>query len=263
MAIKNVTANVNGTSYDLLSAENDNYSADIEAPKKAAEYGISVTATDEAGNATTIDSTDKQFGESLKLKARDTLETADLRHVILTNELGDRMLDTVAPIYDLSSLTLYVFEAFGETLTKETDFVAGDFILQMFPQTVTWGIPLWEDEYGILPDASKTIEQRRQYLMNAISKHSSITPKRVEDIVYAVTGFRSTVTENTAPNTISIYIYAYVKNLQPLKSELDSKLPAHIAYTISTADQETVNASATYSGFGIQEVEKVKVEVMN
>lgn len=188
--------------------------------------------------------------------------TDDLRQVILVNELGDQMLDTVAPIYDLSALTLYVFESFGETLTKETDFVSGDFISQMYPQNVTWGIPIWEDEYGITPDASKTIEQRRQYLMNAMSKHSSITPKRVEDIVYGVTGFRSKVTENTSPNTITISIYAYVKNLYPLKKELDSKLPAHINYVISMADQETVNAS-TYSGFGIQEVEKVKVEVMN
>lgn len=262
MSIKKVTANLNGTSYGLSSQADDNYSADIVTPKKAADYGISITATDEAGNVTTIDSTDKRFGELLTLKARDSIETADIRHVILINELGDRMLDMVAPIYDLSKLTLYVFQAFGETLTKELDFVTGDFISQMFPQTVTWGIPLWEDEYGIAPDASKTIEQRRQYLMNAIYKHSSITPKRVEDLVYAVTGAKSKVEEHTAPNTITISIYSYISNLQPLKNELNAKLPAHINYSISMADQETINAS-TYSGIGVQEVEQVKVEVKN
>ena len=134
-------------------------------------------------------------------------ETADLRNVILINELGNQMLDTVAPIYDLSALTLNVFESFGETLTKETDFVSGDFILQMFPQTVTWGIPLWEKEYGITPDASKNIEQRRQYLMGTMNKHSPITPHRVKDMVFAVTGKECEVEENTAPNTITVSIF--------------------------------------------------------
>ena len=189
-------------------------------------------------------------------------ETADLRNVILINELGNQMLDTVAPIYDLSALTLNVFESFGETLTKETDFVSGDFILQMFPQTVTWGIPLWEKEYGITPDASKNIEQRRQYLMGTMNKHSPITPHRVKDMVFAVTGKECEVEENTAPNTITVSIFGYVSNLQPLKRELDSKLPAHINYVISMAEQESIIYSS-YSGFGIQEVEKVKVEVMN
>lgn len=186
----------------------------------------------------------------------------DLRHVILINDLGDQMLDTVAPIYDLSALTLYVFEAFGETLTKETDFVAGVLISQMFPQTVTWGIPLWEDEYGITPDSSKTIEQRRQYLMDAMHKLSPITPRRIQDIVYTITGIKCDIEENTAPNTVTISLLGYFNNLQLLKSALNAKLPAHINYVISMADQETVNAS-TYSGFGMQEVEKVKVEVMN
>lgn len=189
-------------------------------------------------------------------------ETSDLRNVILINELGNQMLDTVAPIYDLSALTLNVFESFGETLTKETDFVSGDFIAQMFPQTVTWGIPLWEKEYGITPDASKKIEQRRQYLMGTMNKHSPITPRRVKDMVFAVTGKECEVEENTAPNTITVSIFGYVSNLQPLKSELDSKLPAHINYVISMAEQESI-ISSSYSGFGIQEVEKVKVEVMN
>lgn len=262
MSIKNVTANVNGSDYGLTNTSGEDYNAAIDAPKTARNYDISITATDTAGNTTTIDSTDERFGKSLQLQVKQSLKTADLRKIILTNELGDLMLDTVSPIYDQSAMTLYAFEAFGETISQDRDFIEGDFIAQMLPQTATWGLRLWEDEYGITTDVSKTIEQRRQYLMGAMYKHSPITPKRIEEMVYAVTGTECEVEENTAPNTVTISIFGYVSNLKQLKNELDVKLPAHIHYLINTADQENIS-TATYSGFGVQEVEKVKVEVMN
>lgn len=262
MSIKNVTANVNGSSYGLTQTADENYNANIDAPKSAKTYDISITATDSAGNTTTIDSTDERFGELLKLKVKQSIEKSDLRQILLTSELGNIMLDTVAPIYDKSALTLYTFESFGETLSECTEFIDGDFIAQMFPQTATWGLRLWEDEFGIETDVSKNIEQRRKYLMGAMYKHTPITPKRVKDIVYSVSGLGSDVVENTSPNTVTISIYGYVSNMQQLKNELDAKLPAHINYLISTADQENIS-SETYSGFGIHELEKVKVEVMN
>ena len=262
MSIKKVTATINGSNYKLSSSGDNNYSTDIESPQKAAEYDIAISATDEAGNVTSINSDDKRLGNSLKLKTVNSLETADLRYIILTSELGNQMLDTVAPIYDQSKLTLYTFESFAETLEKETAFIKGDFISQMFPQTVTWGISLWEGEYGITPDVSKTLEQRRQYLMGAMYKHSPITPRRIKDIVYAVTGITSDVEEHTAPNTVTISLQGYVSNLNPLKSELDAKLPAHLNYVIYMADRMDIDVS-TYSGFGVHVLEKVKVEVTN
>ena len=262
MAIKNVTANENGSAYGLTNTAGEDYNASIDAPKIAKNYDISISATDEAGNVTTIDSTDERFGKSLQLQVKHSTKTADLRQVLLTNELGDQMLDTVSPIYDKSAMTLYAFEAFGETISQDKDFIDGDFIAQMFPQTATWGLRLWEDEYGIATDVSKKLDQRRQYLMGAMYKHSPMTPKRIEEVVYAVTGTECEVEENTAPNTVTISVFGYVSNLQQLKNELDAKLPAHIHYLINTADQENISTT-TYSGFGVQEVEKVKVEVMN
>lgn len=184
----------------------------------------------------------------------------ELRLKILTDELGDLMLDSVSPIYDNSALTLYTFQSFGKTLAKEMKFIEGDFINQMFPQTATWGLDLWEDEYGIVTDTSKTLEQRRQYLIGVMFKNRPMTPYRIKQLVYAVTGLENDVEESTAPNTVTICIYGYIKNLTELKTVLDKKLPAHLNYEFKMAEIEKIETTS-YSGFGVHEFEKINVEV--
>lgn len=185
----------------------------------------------------------------------------DIREQILTHLLGDRMLNTVAPIYNNSKLTLSVFQAMGITLSKSIDFMNSDLIAQIFPQTATWGLPLWEEEYGIVTDLSKTIEQRRQILMNAIYKNSPITPYRITQIIYSVTGLENKVEENYAPNTIFISVFGYIPNITELKTVLDKKIPAHTNYVIEMAEQEFIEVKS-YSGIGIHEFETINVEVV-
>lgn len=52
---------------------------------------------------------------------------SDLRQEILTNELGNQMLNMVAPIYDNSKVTLYLFQAIGITLESIRDFFSFSF----------------------------------------------------------------------------------------------------------------------------------------
>lgn len=193
---------------------------------------------------------------------RSILETddKDLRNIILTNELGDLMLDSVAPIYDNSALTLYTFQSFGIVLSKEFDFIP-DLVNQMFPQTATWGIALWEKEYGIISDTSKTIEQRRQYLLSVMYKKSPMTPYRIKQLVYSITGLENYVTEGTSPNTITIDIYGYIPNLTELRTVLDKRLPAHINYEFNMAEVEKIETTS-YSGIGVHEFETINVEVI-
>ena len=157
----------------------------------------------------------------------------DLRQKILTNELGQQMLDSVAPIYDNSRVALHLFQALGTVLGKEIDFVNDDFIKQIFPQTATWGLRYWEEHYGIVTDVSKTIEERRAYFMSMIFNKPPMTPKRIASIVTDITGLQCKVTENTAPNTFQVTMRGgYPKDLNGLYEVLDAKTPAHLIYTI-------------------------------
>lgn len=182
----------------------------------------------------------------------------DLREEILTSELGNRMIDTVTPIYDQSALALYVFQAFGIVLSECNDGVE-DLIKQAFPQTATWGLKYWEEEYGIITDDSKGLEERRAYLISVLSKKLPITPYSVRQIVHGVTGCDSQVIENILPNTIKIIVRAYVPGmLTLLKQELNRILPAHINYVIDLAELHSMMASS-YTGCCISVLEHYEI----
>jgi hypothetical protein len=251
MAVNKVTADVNGESYRLAKVGQDSYSRSITAPSEADDYSVLVRVSDDAGNVTEVNS---------QLKVNIDPNSADLRQSILTDELGDIMLDTVAPLYDNSKLTLYVFQSFGITLAKEMDFTNGDFISQIFPQTATWGLVAWEDEFGITPDASKTIEQRRQYLMSVMFKHSPMTPYRIKQLVEGITGFKCEIVENYRQNTMRISIRGYYTNVTAIRTELDKRLPAHMNYIIVTAEKTDIDVDRA-SAFSVSMKERFELEV--
>lgn len=189
---------------------------------------------------------------------------SDLRHEILTNELGNQMLDMVAPIYDNSKVALYLFQALGKTLEPEVEFIWNDFVAQIFPQTATWGLKYWEDEYGIVTDLSKSIEQRRAYFMSLKFDRPPMTPKRIESFVKGLTGFECEVVENVEPNTFHVIIRGYIRNLAPVMAELDKKTPAHLVYSIRVGDSIDVTVES-YPVMAVGNIiEKIEgIEVLN
>lgn len=82
MAVKTVKASINGQDYTLTYDEvSGSYKATITAPSKSSYnnngghyYPVSVTATDDAGNSTTVTDTDTTFGDDLKLKVKEKVK---------------------------------------------------------------------------------------------------------------------------------------------------------------------------------------------
>ena len=80
MAISTVKAKINGVEYNLtLNQSTGKYEATITAPSKSSYnqtghyYDVEVTATDTAGNSSTINASDAALGNSLKLKVKETV----------------------------------------------------------------------------------------------------------------------------------------------------------------------------------------------
>lgn len=74
MAVKTVQTVINGQTYTLtLNSSTGKYEATITAPSKSSYnqsghyYGVTVKATDDAGNTSTKDATDSALGSSLQL----------------------------------------------------------------------------------------------------------------------------------------------------------------------------------------------------
>lgn len=83
MSVKTVQAVVNGQTYTLtLNSSTGKYEATITAPSKSSYnlsghyYGVTVKATDDAGNTTTKDAADTTLGSSLQLKVKEKVAPA-------------------------------------------------------------------------------------------------------------------------------------------------------------------------------------------
>lgn len=80
MAVKSVQAIINGQTYTLnLNSSTGKYEATVTAPAKSSYpldghyYGVTVKATDDAGNTTTVDAAHETLGSSLRLKVKETV----------------------------------------------------------------------------------------------------------------------------------------------------------------------------------------------
>lgn len=78
MSVKTVKAVINGTTHTLTySSSSGKYEATITAPNQSSYpetnhyFNVQLTAKDDAGNETTIDSTDPTLGENLKLYVKE------------------------------------------------------------------------------------------------------------------------------------------------------------------------------------------------
>lgn len=78
MAVQSVSAVINGQTVNLsYNAESGKYEATVTAPTGSSYplsghyYPVSVTATDDAGNSTTVDDTDQTLGSALRLQVKE------------------------------------------------------------------------------------------------------------------------------------------------------------------------------------------------
>ena len=78
MSVKSVKATINGQEYTLtLNSSTGKYEATVTAPSKSSftksggYYPVSITAEDDAGNTSTVDSSDATLGTSLRLVVKE------------------------------------------------------------------------------------------------------------------------------------------------------------------------------------------------
>lgn len=100
MAVKSVQVIINGASHTLtLNEDTGMYEAQITAPGKSSfnlangYYPVTVKATDDAGNTTTVSDTDATLGDSLKLKVVETVKPV----ISITSPTESQKLTTSNP----------------------------------------------------------------------------------------------------------------------------------------------------------------------
>ena len=183
----------------------------------------------------------------------------ELMEKILTSEMGQKMLSEVSPRYGDAYVVLWLFQVMGLEMDKVMGWVES-LQDQVVPQTATWAIEYWEKQYGIAPNDSLTIEQRRQNVVNIMTGKRPMTPYRLENIVFAETGFKCRVEENTAKNTFELYIDAMPEDVdvESLSAVIKKVKPARLLCNIIF--ENAVEQGALYIATAIQHSKNITLQ---
>ena len=166
---------------------------------------------------------------------------------ILQSQSAQRMIDYVSPIYGASYVGLWLFEVMGEQIDEVRERTE-DFYQQIFPQTATWALPLWEKEYGIPFSVEMTQEQRRQQILLKKRKQP-MNPFRFKKILEEISGVPVTVEENVEKNTIRIQLNGLISNLDEVRVIIEKIKPAHLLYQLKTSEYMETEAEVPYKIF--------------
>lgn len=168
---------------------------------------------------------------------------ATLRDTIITSKSADRMLRRVSPIYDNSYVGLWMFEAIGREYDKLWEIV-DTLPDQMFPETTTWAIELWEKRYGIIPAPGLSLEERRRNLASRRVSPRPFIPALLEWYILTQTGRTSEVADNIRAYTFGVYITSDggLNNVETsqIRTYINRNKPSHLSYDLAFQALSTI-----------------------
>ena len=154
---------------------------------------------------------------------------------ILKSPMAQQIIQQVSPIYGEAYTVLWLYQIIGTVLDQMQEWT-DSLAQQRRIKTATWSIPYWEEQYGITPDASWDLEQRRQNVIAAKRYKAPINPKKMEDLISAIVGLPVTVTENIRKNTFLVNIEGYTQEYARAVANIENMKPAHLIYEIKVSE---------------------------
>lgn len=187
-------------------------------------------------------------------------QPTDLMRSVLTDEMAQRIIDWVPPVYGDSYVGLWIFQAIG-TLLGEVRDICEALMYETSPATATLLLDQWEDQYGLMRDSSMTTEQRRARIVQKRLARGPCNPATLAVAVSnALGGIKVEIQENVAKNTFAVVLADVVEDISPAVPVLERMKPAHLIYEFRVAAQ-TATATKVGVGIAVTQSEIMEVEV--
>ncbi len=141
--------------------------------------------------------------------------------------------------YNRSYLGLWMYEVIGREWDEMAQWSA-DLKREIFVQTCTWSIAVWEWVYGFESGEGMTLEERRQRILNKIHGVRPINPEILRRGISAVSGADAGVTDFTAPYSFGVTL-GITDRPVPMERVLQyiyENKPAHLAVSVETVFPE-------------------------
>ena len=181
----------------------------------------------------------------------------ELMEEILQSPMAQKIIQEVSPIYGESYTVLWLYEVIGRVLDTMDEWT-GSLELQVVPQTATWSLPYWEEQYNITSESSWSHDRRRQNIVNKCRSRAPINPRNMEHIASVAAGVDARVEELTGKNHFTVYISASktIVNEDYVKQEINKAKPAHLIYDIV---YEQYAEARAYIGGTIQTAKEITI----
>lgn len=142
-----------------------------------------------------------------------------------------------------------------------------DWLAQLTIDTATWGIVHWEREYGVTPQATDTLDDRRSRVKAKMRAPQTTTRAMLANVAAAyAAGAMSTVEEFPREHRVQFQFVssgAFPMALDAMIESLREVIPAHIAFAVAVkllretqADVYTVVAASRRTVYPDAEVEQ-------
>ena len=153
---------------------------------------------------------------------------------MMTSPRAKQMFETVSPIYYQSKLMQAIFQSIG-TEWDMIDEITDEILLQLFPQTATWGLRYWEEILKIPVNNSIPIERRRALVLYRIKLRAPMTPARIANVTKSLAGDSADyveVLENVEPHVFMVTIGAGKSGINYLSiyREIKRIKPSHESF---------------------------------
>lgn len=157
--------------------------------------------------------------------------TSDLIEKIITSSSAKRGLDYITPIYRDAYTALWLMEAIG----LQTDLIVNwveDYKKQVVPQTATWALSYYEEEYGIPVNRGLSIEERRKAILLAIMARAPMNPAKLSYILSMAVNTDIKIKENVRKNAFCAEGTEFIDSakIKKMKNILEKYKPAHLIY---------------------------------
>lgn len=121
-----------------------------------------------------------------------------------------------------------------EVVYSDFDEAQKDLESQLFIETATWCLPLWEKFLGLPIAFEKPIEERRSKIKSRLRGYGTSTKELIKNIALSFNNGDLEVTEDNPNYTVSIEFVSALgvpSNIDDLKAAVKVVIPAHLEVT--------------------------------
>lgn len=163
----------------------------------------------------------------------------DLMDEILTSPEARNIVGQVSPIYGAAFVGLWLFQVIGCQL-DDMEAWSRAFQAETVPQTATWSLDYWEENYGIPRNPNMTASQRRARIISRIRDRAPMSPAKLARYITDVSGYECEIIENTGKNRFTLIRRDQSGPLGLVRLALNEAKPAHVIYKLNSTWQNEV-----------------------